>query len=271
MTRNRRSREVQTKPVSFDLQKHAAEGIVENIYAHTLGLAGYPPVFLGSAVAIRWKGRAFVVTADHVVKGVDESQILFAPRPPVSLKLNDGQQDLMRGHMHRLEKLPVIRRYSQREKDVAALEVPLGLEEEKPLLRFYDLSESLTLPRPMPESVTMIGFPGDALEQPATGVWTFSGHLLIAQPQLYTGHTLEDFLPRGNFLLSFPPATDGRKPQGFSGTGIWHQINTPKTKLWVPKLSLLGICMGYYDSSQLLCALRIERILTFLRKFVDRH
>jgi hypothetical protein len=174
----------------------------------------------------------------------------------------------MRGRMHRLEKLPVIRRYSQKEKDVAALEVSLGLEGEKPLLRFYDLSESLTLPRPMPEHVTIIGFPGDALEQPEPGVWTFSGHLLIAQPRCYTGQTLKDFLPRSNFLLGFPPATDGRKPQGFSGSGIWYQTNTPKTELWVPKLVLLGICTSYYDRSQLFCALRIERILTFLRKFL---
>jgi hypothetical protein len=78
MTRNRRSREVQTKPVSADLQKHAAEAIVEKIYAHTLGLAGHPPVFLGSAVAIRWKGRALIVTADHVVQGVNDGQLLFA-------------------------------------------------------------------------------------------------------------------------------------------------------------------------------------------------
>lgn len=268
MNRNRRSRKVRAKPVSFDLQKHAAEAVVESVYSHTLGLAGYPPVFLGSAVAIRWKGRAFVVTADHVIRGVDDGQLLFAPRPPVPLKLNEGPPDAMRGRMHRLEKLPVIRRYSQREKDVAALEVSLGLEGEKPLLRFYDLSESLKLPRPMPKHVTIIGFPGDALEQPEPGVWTFSGHLLIAQPERYTGQSLKDFTPRSNFLLSFPPATDGRKPQGFSGSGIWYQTKTPKTQLWVPKLILLGICTGYYERSQLLCALRIERILTFFRRFV---
>jgi hypothetical protein len=225
-----------------------------------LGLAGYPPVFLGSAVANRWRSRALVATADHVIEGVDDNQLLYAPRPPVPLKLNDGLDDAMRGHMHRLEKLPVIRRYRQKEKDVAALEVPLELEGEKPLLRFHDLSESLTLPRPMPETVTMIGFPGDALEHAAPGVWTFSGHLLIAQPRRYAGQTPKDFSPRSNFLLSFPPTTDGRKPQGFSGTGIWYQTNTPKTELWVPKLTLLGICTSYYDRSKLLCALRIERI-----------
>jgi hypothetical protein len=169
MTRRRGAREVRAQPVSFDLQKHVAEAIVENVYSHTLGLAGYPPVFLGSAVAIRWKGRGLVVTADHVIRGVDDSELLFAPRPPVSLKLNDGPQDATRGRMHRLEKLRVIRRHSQKEKDVAALEVPLGLEGEKPLLRFYDLSESLTLPQPMPEHVTIIGFPDDALEQPEPG------------------------------------------------------------------------------------------------------
>lgn len=149
MNRGRRSRKVRSKPGSFDIQKHAAEAIVESFYSHTLGLAGYPPVFLGSAVAIRWKGRPFVVTADHVIRGVDDSQLLFAPRPPVPLNLNDGLRDEQRGRMHWLEKLPVIHRYSQSEKDVAALEVPLGLEVEKPLLRFYDLRESLKLPRPM--------------------------------------------------------------------------------------------------------------------------
>ena len=256
-------------PASFDERKHAAEAIVENIYAHTVGLAGYPPVFLGSAVAIRWKGRPLVVTADHVIRGVDNGGLLFAPRPPVPLRLNDEPQDASRSRMHRLERLPVIRRYRHEERDIAALEVPPGLEEQRPLLRFYDLSESSKLPRPMPENVTMIGFPSDALEQPAPGVWTFSGHLLIAQPRRYVGQRLKDFLPRSNFLLGFAPAADGRKPHGFSGTGIWCQTNSARTGLWAPKLALLGICTDYYDRSQLLCALRIERIFTFLRKFVS--
>lgn len=114
---------------------------------------------------------------------------------------------------------------------------------------------------------------GDAaiFNQPAKrrqpGVWTFSGHLLIAQPERYAGQLLKDFMPRSNFLLSFPPATAGRKPQGFSGSGVWYQRKTPKTKLWFPKLVLLGLCTSYYDRSQLLCALRIERILTFLQQF----
>ena len=269
MTRRRKSSGgTEPKPVSFDLQKHAAEAIVENIYAHTLGLAGHPPVFLGSAVAIRWTARGLILTADHVIKGVEDNQILFAPRPPVSLKLNEGPQEKMSGRLHRLENLPVIRRYRDEEKDVAALEVPLDLEDQRPLLRFYDLSESSKLPRPMPENATMIGFPGDALEQPEPGVWTFSGHLLIAQPRRYAGQPLRGFSPRSNFLLGFAPAADGRKPHGFSGAGIWYQVNTPKAALWTPKLSLLGICTDYYDRSQLLCALRIERILTFLRRFV---
>ncbi len=246
-----------SEPASFDLQKHAAEAIVENIYAHTLGL-----------VAIRWNGRALFVTADHVIKDVDDSQILFAPRPPVPLKLDDGPQEAMGGQMHRLENLPIIRRYRREDIDIAALEVPLAIEEQTPLFRFYDLSDSSKLPPKMPEHVTMIGFPSDALQQPASGVWTFSGHLLIAQPRRYTGQRLKKFLPRSNFLLGFPPAADGRDPHGFSGAGIWYQINSSKKELWTPKLGLLGICTGYYEHSQLLCALRIERILTFLRNFV---
>jgi len=79
---------------------------------------------------------------------------------------------------------------------------------------------------------------------------------------------LDKFLPRSNFLLTFPPASDGREPYGFSGTGIWYQRNPPKRNLRVPKLALLGICTNYYEHSRLLCGLRIERILTFLRKFV---
>ena len=266
--RQKSSSGIEPKPASFDQQKHAAEAIVENIYAHSLGLAGHPPIFLGSAVAIRWKARGLILTADHVIRGVEDSQILFAPRPPVSLKLNEGPQERMLVRMHRLENLPVIRRYRDEEKDITALEVPLGLEDQRPLLRFYDLSESSKLPRPLPESATMIGFPSDALEQSQPGVWTFSGHLLIAQPRRYAGRPLRDFSPRSNFLLGFAPATDGRKPHGFSGAGIWYQVNTPKTALWTPKLSLLGICTDYYDRRQLLCALRIERVLTFLRRVV---
>jgi len=92
-------------------------------------------------------------------------------------------------------------------------------------LRFYDLSESSKLPAKMPQSVTMIGFPGDALAQPTPGVWSISGHLLIAQPQRRRRQILDNFLPRSNFLVTFPAASDGREPYGFSGTGIWYQRN----------------------------------------------
>src|ERR1700691_2484817 len=111
MNRQGQSTKGRAPPASFDLRSYATEAVVQSVSSHTLTLAHYPPVILGSAVAIRWKDRAFVVTADHVVRTVDNCQILFAPRPPVPLKLNDGPQDATRGRLHRLEKLPIIRRY----------------------------------------------------------------------------------------------------------------------------------------------------------------
>ena len=73
------------------------EAMVGNIYAHTVGLAGHSPVFLGSADAIRWKSRVLVLTADHVIKDAGDDQLFFGPRPPVPLRLNEGQRLSPRG------------------------------------------------------------------------------------------------------------------------------------------------------------------------------
>ena len=62
-----KSKLLSTPAASFDLQKHVAEAVVENIYSHIVGLVGHPPVFLGSAIAIRWNGHTLLVTADHVL------------------------------------------------------------------------------------------------------------------------------------------------------------------------------------------------------------
>jgi hypothetical protein len=114
------------------------------------------------------------------------------------------------------------------------MEVPAILE-QRGALRFYDLSETVKLPEPMPEHLTAIGFPGDGLEQIQPRVWTLSGHLLVAKSQPYTGQSLKDFLPRSNFPFEFSPADDGRDPHGFSGTGVWYQPSTPKGRALVPE------------------------------------
>src|SRR5262245_48351798 len=118
----------------------------------------------------------------------------------------------------------------------------------------------------MPQCTVTIGFPVDSREQLGPNARAFAGHLLYARPQNPGTAKPPGFLPRSNFLLKFDPAGDGRRPHGFSGSGIWCLREESKPLVWSPKLVLLGITTHYHERTQLLYSLRIERVLTFLRR-----
>ena len=70
-----------------------------------------------------------------------------------------------------------------------------------------------------------------------------------------------DYDPRRYFLIEFRSTDDRVDPHGLSGCGVWSRIPTGPNKLWTTNVYLVGIQHGYFRSSQVLVATRVERML----------
>lgn len=180
----KRTKPTKLKQVSRDTQTQAFMSIEERIYCHTCAVSaistktGFPET--GTATAIRWKGRTFLITADHVIRDYADTQLRFAFRPPGTLRRADWWQSSKPGTDTLIRAVPVqiIARFRSRKKDdLAALEVPSTLEAEGRIM-FFDLDEGSKVLRPIGSSVGAIGFPFDSLENVAPLTAAFTGYAL---------------------------------------------------------------------------------------------
>lgn len=251
----------------WEIQSHATEALVENVFSHTVALVAGLHKSRGSGIALRWKKYTLILTANHVISELTDDELHFAPRPPQPVHLNEPSKNEPYKHqMHKVIPLPLRERYCDVKKDLAALLVPPDLE-VKTTVRFYELGPSEKLVQPMSISALAIGFPEDAVHMVGPKACAISGHVLFAnQPVRQAGRLLREFKPKSQFLYRFSPASDGRDPHGFSGTGFWYQRPVNQGRIWHPQPALLGICLDYFRKSQLLSVLRVERIISFLNR-----
>jgi hypothetical protein len=73
----------------FDLRRAAVEGIEEAVAWHTVGLIADDGRTIGTASAVRWAGRAVLLTARHVVEDSLGERLWFFPRPPGALERHE--------------------------------------------------------------------------------------------------------------------------------------------------------------------------------------
>ena len=125
------------KPSAFladtQAQKHAKEAIEEFVCWHMCAVGvrstrGQPEV--GTATAIRWKQRTFLLSADHVVNDTPNEGLEFAFRPPGTLERSIWWQSAPpRAPKYlRARRIEIIQRYRSTKDDLTALEVRLNLK-----------------------------------------------------------------------------------------------------------------------------------------------
>jgi len=254
---------------TFDEQKHAAEAVIERVHSHTVMLAGYPPYFLGTAIALCFAGQYLFLTAEHVVKDVPDSELQFSPKHCASLNVNEPSRNRFQNRTFKLTPLGVIRRFSDASVDIAGLVISRehcsGTE-----LRFYDLESSPMLSRTIPTNLVTCGYPQDGGKRIGPAAWSYSPHVLFTKPVAYKRQFLEGFKPRTNFLMNFAPGSDGRDARGFSGSGVWHVTRSQNASVWSPRISLRGMIVHHYKSSHLLSVVRVARVASFLKSKLGR-
>jgi hypothetical protein len=259
------------KPTAFldgsQAQKHAMQAIQEFVCWHICAIGMRSPsrgLEVGTATAIRWHQRIFLLTADHVIRDVPDAELDFAFRPPGTLpRFVQGQGNSSPKKYVRAQQVQVVHRYRSPTEDLAALEVHPEVQNR---VEFFDLRPESKVIRPLGSSICTIGVPSDSFEQLAPSACAFSftvhwGELVTRGQKL-----LRDFNPRKHLLLRFPPADEGRHPGGFSGAGAWYQAPSAEPPIvWTFRPVLAGIVTHFYRTSRVLQIARIERVVAFLR------
>lgn len=247
----------------FDVNKNAMEGIEEALYWHTIGIV--TGSHIGTGIAIRFNKHSVFLTAKHVIDEAADDELGFFFRPSGTLKRTDWwQSHSPAGRIAPALSTDILDRFQHPNLDLACLIVS-PLLGKSVNVRFFDLPVSARLPREV-SSVAAIGFPADSRQQLLGG-----GNAVAAAPiwgNIEKGKHWrpDDYKPRSHLLLHFLPATVGKHPGGFSGAGVWHHVATPKPGLWTPNLALTGLVTNYYPRKQMLLILRVEKLVTFLRR-----
>ncbi len=247
----------------FELKKNAMEGIEEALYWHTVGIVADSGSTSGTGVAIRFNGHCVFLTANHVIKKTTDANLRFFFRPPGTIKRTDWWQDKSpAGRIEAARSVQIFHRFVHARPDFAALIVSPNLEKSANV-RFFELTSSARLPKPMP-SVAAIGFPADSVKQIGPGAKVLAASPIWGNIESGRHWRPHDYRRGKHLLLHFLPATIGKHPGGFSGTGVWYHAPTPKPQVWTPNLALAGIVTDYYPRKQMLLISRIEKLVQFL-------
>jgi len=252
-----------------ELQRKACESIEENIYWHVGGISaiskqtGFPEV--GTVTAVQWKNRTFLLTAGHVIDNYEDGDFNFVFRPPGNIERGLWWQSSTPGPLFPGEPINILRRYRSNRDDIAALEVSPNLESGR-RLRFYSLNQDSKVVRPINSSFCAIGLPFDSFEHIGPRSAAFAMFSLWGNPVRPGNNIPDKFNPRTSLLMEFLPATDGRKPGGFSGAGVWYQTPTVNRPIvWSPAPILAGLITHYYPTRKALLICRVERLVSFLQ------
>ena len=246
------------------------EGIEEALYWHTVGVVTDLGNGLGTATAIRFRNQCFLLTANHVLKNTTDKNLRFFFRPSGTIKRADWwQKRSLIGRFEGAQAIHIFGRFRHPKADLAALVISPILQDHVNV-RLFELGDVAKLPKPLPSSVAVIGFPADSLQQ-------FGPSTFIAASTLWgnveTGRHWRptDYRPRSNFLLRFIHAKEGKHPGGYSGAAVWYHGPTPKPGLWSPNLAMVGMITHYFPRRNFLLIERIERICSFLRAITPRE
>lgn len=248
-------------------QTAAAEAIKEAVPWHTVGIiarseAGIPEQGIGTGAAVEWRGHSLILTAKHVIENTPHEELWFLLRPDGTLE-TAGVRGVNPAAVERetRRRIPIQSVVLNAAEDIALLEIEVT-STSIGNLRFHALDGNAATPPPG-ETVIVMGFPSDlgyVVAPGAVAAFPSMQATFIEQPRSLHNHD-----PSSHFLVKHEFATEGVHPRGCSGGGVWFRRSIT-TGIWHANLALAGIVTNYYPQSQLLEALKIEQIISFLQR-----
>ncbi len=181
-----------------DLKSNAAaDAIEEAVRRKTLGIvygSGQDKWRgIGSGTLVIWKGRRFVLTADHVISGTNPADLRFL-RPAASRLEKAERPELLRltgvdtAGLNPFVELPLTAVYRNQPLDLAAIELDPTVRLREPA-EFFELEPGAASPA-VGVTVTLTGFPQDISRQTLDGhyvVFTYAEWNEVAEPGALDG------------------------------------------------------------------------------------
>jgi hypothetical protein len=249
--------------------EHASDAFEERISRFSVGLVfeggeGNPET--ASAVAVNWKQRRLIVTAEHVIPRDEEGKgvlcVLPRDRP---LNRGDHRADLPPLDSGCLVSLPHITLVRCKFEDLAYFEVDDHFGDLSDV-QFYELPAFAVSP-PVGTSCVLSGFPQDlsgriSSEEVIVNLANrWSQVCSLGDDERF----LKGFDSERHFLMKFHRADKGKQAEGFSGAGVWFPLCESSTaQVWRPVPGLAGIQSKWFPKKALTLSVRAELLARFL-------
>jgi hypothetical protein len=224
----------------------------------------------GTGSLIRIRGRQFVVTCKHVVRPEYKNEDLrFLYRTEKSFQHVDknyikkiGLRSLItKTHKSYPRYIPLINRlYSDDKDDLVLLEIDPSYEEIDSYI-FSEIKNKKIITPAANTPVFFMGYSRD-LKRTVTRHGDISVFPYFEINQIIKRNIQSsDYDSKRHFLIEFRSTDNRVDPHGLSGCGVWTRKPSGPNKLWSSSVYLVGIQRGYFRSSQVLVATRVERML----------
>ena len=252
-----------------DLHNQEWQALIEAIMNHTVGVT--LGIHLASGVVIRAADQTYIVTVRHFVKGVRTDDLQFMFRPPGTFRHVPRSADIHQMFGRRATPLPIQRIVLSSDEDDLALLAISNDEVKKHRVIPYVFEKGATSPS-AGEQMMVVGFPDQLVKSAINRAGEQgAGALAFAYVTRISGKDFQHdkYRPESHFLLTFDQPQDDMEitaPRGMSGGGVWIPPGFPPTdRIWNPgEIKLAGIQVGWFETSKLLKAVRIERLATLL-------
>lgn len=223
---------------------------------------------IGTGTLIRWSGKPFILTAEHVIGStLVEDLRFFLPHRNPPRKVDRDVLSRLSGVpsaiLSSFSEVPIRNVARDQSRDLALLEVPEAIIEGRPAT-FFEFAPVGPGPQEGHSSLA-IGFPFDisrVLEDDSRVVFMHTDWWPVEAPPT---KRLENFDPTIHFASRFG-ARDTHphaNPSGMSGAARWSRKgDTPG--VWHPNLDIIGVTVTYYAGSGILKMVRRDAVVRFL-------
>lgn len=224
---------------------------------------------IGTGTLVVWKGRRFVLTADHVIRDTKTADLRFflpSVSPPEKVERHELLQ--LRGvdtaNLNQFVEFQLISVFRNQALDLAVIDVDprAGLPEPA---EFFELEQGAASPA-TGATVTLTGFPQDISRQTEEGHFVVFTHAewsdVIDAPD-----GLDGFDPRIHIAVPYAAREQygDALPHGLSGSAAWFRRGTTPG-VWHANLELGGVTISWYKRPNLLKVIRREIVEGFLQQ-----
>ena len=258
------------------MNEHLRLATVERIASYTVGIAAEKNTLMGTGTLITDGTHKFILTAAHVIQGVDMDGVKFWLRPNKGLIEKAAREATVEevGSLTVGTSIPVVEALTDPNQDISILrianewKIPEGAE-------VYHIGRSFEFAS-WPEqqldgiSILMFGFPvanSKALHTVGNNTFRFLGAASMrsgysAKTNIDGFKGLSGVTSEKDFLFEYTGVGDNIEPHGFSGCGVWIPTDTQGRKVWTSAPILIGVTKKYFRKPNLIAATKLPAIVT---------